>query len=85
MTTVSKPSGLLDGPTEPPRLPVRAAIYIDRDGTVHFGALFADLVPVARAQGHPGESSALAPALPAAEPVVAPARRAAEGQGRPVR
>jgi hypothetical protein len=36
---------------EPPRLPERAAIYIARDGTVHFGALFEGLVPVARALG----------------------------------
>jgi hypothetical protein len=35
----------------PPRLPQRAAIYISPDGRVHFGALFADLVPVARALG----------------------------------
>ncbi len=38
----------------PPRLPERAAIYIAPDGTVHFGALFAGLVPVAEAlQGTP--------------------------------
>jgi hypothetical protein len=36
---------------EPPRLPERAAIYIDTDGTVRFGALFRGLVPVARALG----------------------------------
>jgi hypothetical protein len=34
---------------EPPKLPQRAAIYIAPDGTVHFGALFSDLVPVAKA------------------------------------
>jgi hypothetical protein len=34
-----------------PRLPVRAAVYVAPDGTVHFGALFEDLVPVARALG----------------------------------
>lgn len=34
-----------------PTLPVRAAIYVAPDGTVHFGALFEDLVPVARALG----------------------------------
>jgi hypothetical protein len=33
----------------PPRLPQRATIYIAPDGTVHFGALFRDLVPVADA------------------------------------
>ena len=33
---------------EPPKLPQRAAIYIAPDGTVHFGALFAALVPVAK-------------------------------------
>jgi hypothetical protein len=32
-----------------PRLPVRASIYIAPDGTVHFGALFAELVPIAAA------------------------------------
>ena len=37
--------GTAAGP--PPRLPVRASIYIDVDGTVHFGALFEELVPVA--------------------------------------
>lgn len=31
----------------PPRLPQRAAIYIAPDGSVKFGALFADLVAVA--------------------------------------
>ena len=36
----------------PPRLPQRAAIYIAPDGTVHFGALFKDLVPVASALGN---------------------------------
>jgi hypothetical protein len=42
-------------PPEPtaPRLPQRAAIYIAPDGTVHFGALFKDLVPVADALGRP--------------------------------
>ena len=34
---------------EAPRLPQRAAIYIAPDGTVHFGALFQGLVPVANA------------------------------------
>lgn len=47
------------------RLPVRASIYIDRDGSVHFGALFADLVPVARALGHPPESDSAQAATPA--------------------
>ena len=32
-----------------PRLPERAAIYIAPDGTVHFGALFEGLLPVAEA------------------------------------
>lgn len=32
-----------------PRLPVRASIYVAPDGTVHFGALFAELLPVASA------------------------------------
>ena len=46
-------SGTLAGvnPDEllPPRLPVRASIYLAPDGTVHFGALFAELLPVAAA------------------------------------
>ena len=41
---------------EPPRLPERAAIYIAKDGTVHFGALFEGLVPVARALQFPAAS-----------------------------
>jgi len=36
---------------KPPHLPVRASIYIEPDGTVQFGALFAELLPVARALG----------------------------------
>ena len=43
------PDGTADG--EAPKLPTRAAIYIDPDGTVHFGALFEGLVPVADALG----------------------------------
>jgi hypothetical protein len=39
------------GLPEPPRLPERASIYIAVDGTVHFGALFEGLLPVARALG----------------------------------
>jgi hypothetical protein len=35
----------------PPRLPERAAIYIAPDGSVHFGALFEGLLPVAQALG----------------------------------
>ena len=38
---------------EVPRLPERAAIYIAPDGSVHFGALFEGLVPVAKALGRP--------------------------------
>ena len=42
-----------------PRLPLRASIYIDPDGTVQFGALFEELLPVARALGaRDGEASA---------------------------
>jgi len=40
-----------------PRLPVRASIYIAPDGTVHFGALFAELVPVATALSTPTSNS----------------------------
>ena len=40
---------------EPPRLPQRAAIYIAPDGSVHFGALFEGLLPVARALGRRNE------------------------------
>ena len=36
---------------ELPKLPVRAAIYLLPDGSVQFGALFAELLPVARALG----------------------------------
>jgi hypothetical protein len=36
---------------EAPRLPERAAIYVAPDGTVHFGALFDGLLPVAEAIG----------------------------------
>ena len=36
-----------------PKLPVRASIYIAPDGTVHFGALFAELVPVAASLSTP--------------------------------
>ncbi len=32
-------------------MPVRASIYIAPDGSVQFGALFAELLPVARALG----------------------------------
>jgi hypothetical protein len=32
---------------DPPRLPQRAAIYVAPDGSVKFGALFEDLIPVA--------------------------------------
>lgn|GEM_PF-1588771 len=44
--------GAVEGPElgvehAPLRLPVRAAIYIAPDGTVHFGALFEELAPVA--------------------------------------
>ena len=46
-----------DEPLPAPRLPQRASIYIAPDGTVHFGALFKDLVPVADALGKaPGKS-----------------------------
>ena len=48
MATGPKP---LEPLPEPPRLPERAAIYIAKDGTVHFGALFEGLLPVARALG----------------------------------
>jgi hypothetical protein len=54
VTPESKPAGpgaAAAAGESPPRLPVRASIYIDPDGTVHFGALFADLVPVARSLG----------------------------------
>jgi hypothetical protein len=52
-----------------PRLPVRASIYIAPDGGVHFGALFAELVPVAAALGHtvtPASSNDGAPATSSA-------------------
>jgi hypothetical protein len=43
-----------------PNLPVRASIYIDPDGTVHFGALFAELVPVAASLAAPTSTSTAA-------------------------
>jgi hypothetical protein len=42
---------------EMPKLPVRAAVYVLPDGNVQFGALFEDLLPVARALGKPGTPS----------------------------
>jgi hypothetical protein len=42
---------------ELPKLPVRAAIYLLPDGTVQFGALFAELLPVARALGSDAANS----------------------------
>jgi hypothetical protein len=62
--TDKPPSGL----PEAPRLPQRAAIYIAPDGSVKFGALFEDLVPVAEAisgSGQPRPEEA--PAGPDAE------------------
>jgi len=54
-----EPLGAGTGAAAAPRLPVRASIYIDVDGTVHFGALFEGLVDVANALGPArGERSA---------------------------
>jgi hypothetical protein len=63
-----------------PPLPVRASIYIAPDGSVHFGALFAELVPVAAALGRgltpassddraPDTSSASAPSTTSSPPI----------------
>jgi hypothetical protein len=49
-----------EGLPELPRLPERAAIYIAPDGTVHFGALFEGLVPVAEALRAPAPAAATA-------------------------
>jgi hypothetical protein len=49
------------GEMPPPRLPLRASIYIAPDGVVHFGALFAELVPVAAALSTPTATSAATP------------------------
>ncbi len=38
-----------DKPPAPPKLPVQAAIYISPDGEVTFGALFEELIGVAKA------------------------------------
>ena len=46
---------------EPVRLPQRAAIYIAPDGSVHFGALFEGLLPVARALGRQPDDGETAP------------------------
>jgi hypothetical protein len=61
-------------PDDLPKLPVRAAIYLLPDGTVQFGALFEELIPVARAVG--GDSPALPRGPVAAEPAVAAAGNA---------
>jgi hypothetical protein len=63
-------------PAALPKLPVRASIYIDPDGSVHFGALFEGLVPVAEAlRGKP--APAATPGIPAAgAPAAAAAARA---------
>ena len=53
------------GPFQAPRLPVRASIYVAPDGTVHFGALFAELLPVAAALK---AATATATATPTATP-----------------
>ena len=63
-------------PEEPPelpapRLPVRASIYVAPDGTVHFGALFAELLPVAAALSTP-TSSPTATATPTAARTATP-------------
>jgi hypothetical protein len=52
---------------EPPRLPERAAIYIAKDGSVHFGALFEGLVPVARSLGAKGSQLPAPPVEPDAD------------------
>ena len=44
-----------------PHLPVRASIYIAPDGTVHFGALFEELLPVADALGSRSRGRAIEP------------------------
>lgn len=49
-------------------LPQRASIYIDVDGSVHFGALFEGLVPVAQSLGAPDQP----PAAPAQGVALAP-------------
>ena len=53
-----KRDGGENGLPEAPRLPERAAIYIAPDGTVHFGALFEGLLPVAKALGAPSGTDA---------------------------
>ena len=64
--------------TEELVLPQRASIYIDVNGTVHFGALFEGLVPVARALGAPE-----APPRSAAGPPVPSAPEPDPGPGDP--
>src|SRR5438132_8482959 len=49
-------SSMGPGEVAPPRLPVRASIYVAPDGRVHFGALFAELLPVAAALSTPTSS-----------------------------
>jgi len=50
---------------EAPRLPQRAAIYIAPDGSVKFGALFEDLLPVAAAVSGGKTPQPMAEAAPA--------------------
>ena len=53
------PSPGADAPDDevaaPPSLPVQCTVYITPDGQVHFGALFEELVPVARALAATGK------------------------------
>ena len=49
------------GEVPAPRLPVRASIYIAPDGNVHFGALFAELIPVAAALSTPTPTATSTP------------------------
>lgn len=67
-TPATRAAGLL--------VPQRARIYIDVDGTVHFGDLFEDLVPVARSlSGRAKRSQPVAPGGPNLPSVLRPDRK----------
>ena len=71
---------------EPPRLPQRAAIYLAPDGSVHFGALFEGLLPVARALGARADSLHIDEGGPhPPDPACAPAQRRRDRRALPER
>jgi len=57
---VTDTSGESDVVAPPPAMPVQTTLYIGPDGSVSFGALFGELVPVARSL-----DPSFAPGIPA--------------------